>query len=162
MRLSEANMLTDEELAVVLDFADTVGGWIKSVRNEAFKRASQRTGSIPGYKLTAGKASYEFKTPEEVPQAILALPGSTLTYDDLYDRSLISPAQLKAKLKSQFKGRGHDAIWKAYDALVKNVGGASTSLVRNEDARDEVRRGHEFKALADKVTTKLEDLEDLL
>jgi hypothetical protein len=158
MRLKDANLLTNEELAVVLDFADTVGGWIKSVRNEAFKRASQKTGSIPGYKLTEGRASYEFKTPEEVPQAVSALG---LQGGDIYEQVLLSPAKLKAKLKAKYKGKGHDTVWKAFDDLIHNVGGASTSLVRHEDARDEVKRGHEFKALAEK-TVKHDDLEDLL
>lgn len=161
MRLKDANLLTNEELAVVLDFADTIGGWIKSVRNEAFKRASQKTGSIPGYKLTEGRASYEFKTPEEVPQVMSSLG---LSWDDIHEQVLLSPAKLKAKLKAKYKGRGHDEVWEKYNALVHNVGGASTSLVRHEDARDEVKRGHEFKALAEK-TAKIEtteEIEDLL
>lgn len=158
MRLKDANLLNNEELAVVLDFADTVGGWIKSVRNEAFKRASQKTGSIPGYKLTEGRASYEFHTPEEVPQAVSALG---LSWADIHEQMLISPAKLKAKLKAKHRGKGHKEVWDAYDRLVHNVGGASTSLVRHEDARDEVKRGHEFKALAEK-TAKPDELEDLL
>lgn len=160
MRLKEANSLTNEELAIALDFADTISGWMKSVRNEGFRRASAKTGSIPGYKLTEGKASYEFITPEEVPARVKAITNK-LSEDDLYEKVLITPAKLKAKLKGHYKGKGHEAVWEKYNQLVKNVGGASTSLVRDIDARDEVKRGHEFKAIAEKSVNP-DDIEDLL
>lgn len=156
MNFKDAWSLTDEELAQVLDFADVVGGWMKAVRAEAFKRASQVDGCIPGYKLTAGQASYQFRTPEVAEGKLIELG---LTRADLYEESFISPAQAKAKLKAKFKGRGHKEVWDKYDSLVKNVGGGGTSLVRDIDARDEVKRGHEFKDMIDKhAKTEVDDL----
>lgn len=161
MRLKDANSMTDDEISEVLDFADTISGWVKSVRWEGFKRANQRTGAIKGWKLAKSQASYEFHSPESVPQVVSTLG---LTRADIYDEVLISPAKLKAKLKAKYKGRGHKEIWDKYEALVHNVGGASTTLVRDSDIRDEVKRGHEFKEIAEK-SAKLansDDIEDLI
>lgn len=151
----EANSLSNEELAQALDFADIINGWLKAVRGEAFKRASQKTGSIPGYMLAAGKASYEFREPEGVE---IALAKLGLTRDDVYEEALVSPAKAKAKLKAKYKGKGHEQVWSEYDKLVRNVGANTTSLVRVTDPRDEVKRGHELKSIAEKYTAKFEDL----
>lgn len=161
MSFIEANVLSDAEIAQVLDFADTVGGWIKSVRAEAFKRACQRQGSIEGWKLAEGNASRDWLVPpEEVPQRLLALCPA-LQYDDLFDRALVSVPKAEALLKQHFKGRGHKEKFDEFNKkLVNKTTSASSTLVRVTDARPEKRRGQEFLARVAKTATT--DIEDLL
>jgi hypothetical protein len=162
MKFREANSLSDAELAEVLDFADTVSGWVKSVRSEAYRRAVQRSGCIPGYKTSEGKASRDWSIPpEEVPQRISGI-APDISIDDLYERSLKSVPQVEALLKSRFKGRGHKEVWDKFKKLLKKTNSASLSLVRDTDGRPEVRRGHEFAEIAKKAMTVTTDMEDLL
>jgi hypothetical protein len=99
MKFREANSLSDAELAEVLDFADTVSGWVKSVRAEAYRRAVQRSGCIPGYKTSEGKPSRDWSIPpEEVPQRISGI-APDISIDDLYERSLKSVPQVESSAK---------------------------------------------------------------
>lgn len=160
MGFREANSLTDAELAEVLDFADTVSGWVKSVRAEAFRRALRKSGSIPGWKTAAGAKSREWAIPpEEVPQAISSICAEIVPL--LYgDAPLKSVPQVEGLLKQRFKGRGHKEVFDKFKELVKETTSASQSLVRDTDARPEVRRGHEFAKFATTANTdtKAEDL----
>lgn len=160
MNLRDAVHMTDEQLAEVLDFADVLSGWVKSVRAEAYKRAHRQNGCVPGWKLAPGKSSYDFKDPNNAPEQLIELG---LTEDEIYGpRPLISQAQAKAVLKGKFRGRGHDGLWKKFDEIIKKSPG-TTTLVRATDGREEVRRGHEFKELAEKTAkTAKTEVDDLL
>lgn len=159
MSFKEANSLTDAEIAEVMDFADTVSGWVKSVRAEAFKRAMANPGSIPGWKLGESKSNREFFNPDTIPQAISAIDPS-IPYDDLFERSMRSPAQIENVLKTLFPGKKGAKIWREkFNALIKDKPSASTSLVRETDARPAVKRGREFSKY---VTKDKLDIEDLL
>lgn len=162
MRLRDANYLTDDEIAELLDFADTIQGWIKSIRAEGFKRASRKTGSIAGWKIGEPNSDRDWSLPpEEVPQKVIADFG--LNYDDLFTRSLKSVPQIEALLKTKYKGRGHKEIWDKFKKLVDTKKRVATSLVRDTDPRKEVKRGDEFKdIIAKKAKTEIDDIEDLL
>lgn len=157
MGFKEANSMTDAELAEVLDFADTVSGWVKSVRAEAYKRALRKSGCIPGWKMAAGNKSRDWAIePENVPQHISAICPEIVP--QLYTEALKSVPQVEALLKQRFKGRGHKKVWEAFKKLVNETTSASQTLVRDTDARPEVRRGHEFAKFATKAKTAEEDL----
>lgn len=159
MKLKDANYLTDDEIAELLDFADTLQGWIKSIRNEGFKRASRKTGSINGWKIGEPNSDRDWAIPpEEVPQKVIA--EFKLAYDDLFSRSLKSVPQIEALLKTKYKGRGHKEIWDKFKKLVDTKKRVATALVRDTDPRKEVKRGDEFK---DKIAKHDKtDIDDLL
>jgi len=158
---SNPNSLTDAELTKILDFGDIVGAHVKACRAEAFKRANRKPGCIPGYKIAPGQTNRDWQNPDTVPTALkkIGVPDELI-----WRRSVASPAQTEAALKTVFKGKP-DKLKEAMaelEKLIKKVSSGSQSLVRDIDPREEVKRGDEFKGKVEKYVKTANDADDLL
>ncbi len=92
--LQPAANLNDEQLGRVLDFADMVATWVKSVEEEAYKRATSG-GSVLGYKLVKGKGGNRKWADENIARKTIP-PGI-----EFYEKSAKSPAQIEKDLKAK-------------------------------------------------------------
>jgi hypothetical protein len=100
--------LMPEDIALILDNADTIQGWLNAVR--AYAHAQAESGVvIPGYALYPKQARKKWKDEAETAEA-LELAG--LTPDDIYaEPKLRTPAQIIKKLGKNAKAI--DALWSA-------------------------------------------------
>ena len=86
-------LLTNEQLAIILDKKDMAESWLTEVAALAFRKA-EAGEQIPGYKLVAGRGSRDW--------ADLAVAENTLEAalaDRAYERKLLSPAKAEAAYK---------------------------------------------------------------
>jgi hypothetical protein len=130
--------LTPAQVAEVLAKADVIEDWIAAVRKHALLEAEQGRAP-PGFKLVAKRAVRKWAADDEytVPELVLATNG-TLTYDDFYERKLVSPAQAEKLLKT--------AKAKLPEGLVNSVSSGYT-LATEDDKRPAVNllsAGDEF------------------
>lgn len=159
----EASAMSDEEISKVLDLADIAQAHFRAVRSEAFKRANKKSGKIKGYKIVPGANSRDWIEPDMVASRLLT--KTKLERGQIMIESLASPAMIEKQLKTAYKGKPielADAM-KFFNSLVKNTSSANQALVRDIDPREEVKRGNEFKGLAEKYgKSKPIDDDDLL
>jgi len=96
--------LTDEEVTTYYATLNEMEDWAKALRAEAFRRAAQRRGSIPGYKIVRGKAgSREWTDEKKAQSAILfALPPDAPDEMVFKPRELQSPTQIQKVLKKNY------------------------------------------------------------
>jgi hypothetical protein len=81
--------LSVERLGQILRAADGVENWLKAVRSHAYRIASEG-GTVPGFKLVAGKEGNRTWADEDDAAFALSLAG--VADEDLYIRKLITPA----------------------------------------------------------------------
>ena len=90
--LPQPCMLTGDQIARVLEFAEVLGPWIKSIREHATDRV--RNGNpVPGWKLVQGRASRKWLDEQ--------LTVDRLPPDVIYERKMRSPAQVEKELKAR-------------------------------------------------------------
>lgn len=83
-------------LAIALDRALIIEGWIKRVREVAHHEA-EAGRAVPGWKLVAKRATRKWRLPEERIADTLGML-THLQADDIYERSMRSPAQVEKLL----------------------------------------------------------------
>ena len=145
--MTNKHTVTDETIAELLDLADMLPGWIKSLRGAAYRRQMQDR-SIPGWKVVPGASRREFR--KDAGNGLAALYSELgLPEDALYESSPISPATAEKHIKSVFKGKkNNEEPLKKLNKLITAKSGAP-SLVRTIDGRPELKRGAEFDELPD-------------
>lgn len=80
--------LSDDQIAKVLRFADTLSSWADSVRGEAQSRM-EKGGALPGYKLVAKRANRVWADEATAEKTLCALVGE----EKAFSKKLVSPAQ---------------------------------------------------------------------
>lgn len=118
--------LTEEELAVVLEHADHIMDWLRSV--QAYVRQQKEDGHVlvDSWKLIEKRANRAWSKEEE--QVVADLADVGLTPEDLYVKKLLSPAQVEKLLRRE----GHQIP----DGLVERVVNGY-NLVPSSDPRPE-------------------------
>ena len=92
------DQLTVDELRVIVDNADDIIAWVKSAKEMAQTRLEHGL-SMPGYKLVQKRAVRSWAMPEdEIADKLCNEYG--LGDDDLFKRTLLSPAQIEKVLKA--------------------------------------------------------------
>lgn len=89
--LPEPKDLKVEHIKEIMDFADTLEGWLKNVANYAFELAD-RGIKIPGYKLVQKRANRKWRDEEIVKQELAKLQAINYWTEP----KLKSPAQIEA------------------------------------------------------------------
>jgi hypothetical protein len=127
-------ILVPEQFAQMLGQLHILDDWMKAMRAHALAML-ERGETVPGFKLVAKRATRKWKDEAEV-EAWLKAKGNA--EDDIFDRSLKSPAQIE-------KVVGKKNL--PAELVVKQSSGLS--MVPAADARPEVMltMGHEFPAL---------------
>ena len=87
-------LLTDEQIATVLDKGDQAITWLKDVQLYALKEA-ERGRVFDGYKLVAGRSNRKYSNPDAVATALLAegIPEAII-----YERSLLGITAMEKAL----------------------------------------------------------------
>lgn len=87
-------LLTDEQIATVLDKGDQAIAWLKDVQLYALKEA-ERGRAFEGYKLVAGRSNRKYSNPDAVATALLAegIPEAII-----YERSLLGITAMEKAL----------------------------------------------------------------
>ena len=127
LEFKPAPLLSDDELACVLDKADDLSKWAEEVFAYATAQAVSYGKTYPGWKLVSGRAVT--KLADEA-AAVNAARGAGLTDDQLFKKSLVTLTELKRLL-------GKDR----YEALILPYTKKSTpklTLTRETDKRQAV------------------------
>ena len=133
--------LSITELVTVLDNADILVDWIKSVRSHVMG-ILERGGEVPGYKAVPKRAMRKWIDEDDVVDHIRSVG---ITADEVFERKLRSPAQIEKILK-RLKEKLPENLW------VKNSSGFN--LAPTSDPRPQILLG----AGADFVKQKEEDV----
>lgn len=91
---------TPEKLAEVLNKIPAIEAWCKSVEQFAFFEA-QKGREIPGYKLVPKKTHRKWKEIENLETQLLLEAG--LSYDEVWNKKMKTPAQVEALLDKEGK-----------------------------------------------------------
>lgn len=127
LEFKPAPLLSDDELACVLDKADDLSKWAEEVFAYATAQAVSHGKTYPGWKLVSGRAVTKLA---DEPAAVNAARGAGLTDEQLYKKSLVTLTELKRLL-------GKDR----YEALILPYTKKSTpklTLTRETDKRQAV------------------------
>lgn len=101
LELRPPPLLSDDELACVLDKTDDLADWAQSVFAYATAQAVEHGRQFPGWKLVTGRSVTRIA---DEASAARAARGAGLTDDQLYRRTLVSLSELKKLLgKEQFE-----------------------------------------------------------
>lgn len=92
---ADPGVLSVSEMAAILDKADLIDNWVSAVRAHALHLAEAGT-EVPGYKLVDKRATRKWREDEH--QTVGHLGNIGLTDDDLFKRTLLSPAQIEKLL----------------------------------------------------------------
>ncbi len=121
--VAEADKLSNEELAHIIDRADVVETWIKAVRAVLSRRVDLGE-RVPGWKLVEKRANRKWSSEDAVAAKFEEIMG-----DDAFEpRAVLSPAKMEKALKK-------------FGADPKMIGpfvtreSSGTTLVRESDAR---------------------------
>ncbi len=156
----EVNALSDGELSVALDHADTLHGVRDSYRKEAMRRIAQHDRKIPGYKLVKSRTNREFAGDAGRDECYKALIGLGCYPDELYERkeymlagksfaetSLLTVPGVERMVKQKYKtfkrGRWKE-VWDEYFRPHIREFSGSLTLERETDGRPAHTRGSEF------------------
>lgn len=115
-------VLSDAEIARLLDNADLIDNWLSAVRSHALHRA-ESGHELPGYKLVSKRATRKWVDDGQVPQALSALG---LEGSEIYTRKLLSPAQIEKLLPKEKRAD--------IEALVEKIS-SGVNLVQITDIR---------------------------
>lgn len=94
--LPEAHALTEDEVLAVLDKADYVIEWLRSVQKYADEKLN-RGEEVPGWKLVAKRSNRAWTDEAEVEAALAKIPG--IDIDDYKPRKLLSVRQAELLLR---------------------------------------------------------------
>jgi len=122
-------LLSLDEVRNILDSADDITAWVKSVKEYAQARLEAGM-DMPGWKLVPKRPTREWSLPEaEVADWLCERYG--LGDEDLYIKKFVSPAQVEKVLKADKKTKGEIA------ALV-SMSSSGTTLAPGSDPRPAV------------------------
>lgn len=135
--LPKPDDLTPEQIAQILDKADVVEEWLSSIRAYAFRQA-EAGQHIPGHKLVPRRAVRKWAGADEaeIARQLIEAGKGAVKDDDLFKKSLVSPAQAEKLVGKKNLPQG----------LIVAVS-SGYSLVRDSDPRpkqDMLPPGHEF------------------
>lgn len=119
---ADPGLLSPDELARLLDSADLIDKWLAAVRAHALHLAESGQ-AVPGYKLVDKRATRRWRDEDAAPQHLSAIG---LKPDDIYKRSLLSPAQVEKLLPKEKRAVLADLVEKVSSGV---------NLVRDDDAR---------------------------
>jgi hypothetical protein len=134
-------VLTDKELAGILDSAEMITAWMEKVRQEASQRLDHG-GAIPGWKLVAKRAMEKWIDPDD---ALADLNNMFPHVDGLL--KLRTPAQVKKTLKAAKENPDIVAAYTCKDS-------SGNTLARDDDTRPRVETSP--KTVFDMLKTSLE------
>jgi hypothetical protein len=143
--LTDKHTYSNDTIAKMLDFLDMVPGFIKAVKQEAFKRALNDR-RIGGRKIVKGKRERSIQDEEFIRNKYKEWG---IPLDALYDHSLVTPLSIEKQLKARFKAEGRGVWKKRFEELepaIKLAQGGLT-LVRDTDGRPQFKKGDEFGEL---------------
>lgn len=160
----EVNAMSDNQLAVALDHADTLHGVRDSYRKEAMRRIAQHDRKIPGYKLVKSRVQRDFAGDAGRAGCYEKLLEFGYAANDLYERKPFSVGTLtlyeqtplsvagvermvKQKYKS-FKAGTWKKVWDEHFRPHLREFSSSLTLERETDGRPAHTRGSEFGAIA--------------
>jgi len=145
----DPRLMTLEQIATLLPKFDAVEDWMRSVRAFAFSEA-EGGKQIPGYKLVAKQAHRKWAVPEadvvSFAKAEMEAKVKDFNLDYLYERSLVSPAQMEKLL-------GYKSKQKLPGELVSKKSSGNT-LVGIDDPRPAVN----LLSAVDEFSSTEEDL----
>ena len=119
--------LTLEQVATIAANAPTVRSWLAAAESMVFDLL--RSGSkVPGFKLVTGRAQRRWADPADAAKALAAVLGGDAE-TQLYERSLISPAQAEKLLKSRKLFKAHAS---RFNALTVRPDGAPTMALESD------------------------------
>lgn len=81
----EADKLTNEEIADILGQIDSIGIWIKQIKDYAYNQVLNKGVKYSGYKLVKGKSSRAYADNELI---IKTLKENGYTEEDIYDKKI--------------------------------------------------------------------------
>lgn len=97
--MTEARLLTLEQIAIVLEKADAAIDWLNDVKTYALKQAEKGV-PIPGFKLVEGRSNRKYTSHDDVAAALRA---AGLPDEVIYDKSLRNITALEKDLgKKEF------------------------------------------------------------
>ena len=120
--------LTDEEIAEVLDTADSLSKWAKSVSDFALDRALNHGVKYPGFKLVEGRSNRTYTDEAEVVHRVLE--NTAFTEDDIIIKKVKGITDMERLL-------GKKQFGIVLDGLIVKPQGKPT-LVHSEDKRPEL------------------------
>jgi len=124
------DQLTVDELRVIVDNADDIIAWVKSAKEMAQTRLENGL-PMPGYKLVAKRATRSWAMSEdEIADKLCAEFG--LGDDELFKKTLLSPAQVEKVLKADRQTKDY------LSAFVKSES-SGTTLAPEGDKRSAVK-----------------------
>lgn len=147
---SEINAISDAELAIRLDYLDTLQGQRDEARKEAMRRIMNMDRTIPGFALFKSKQDRAFadeKAEAEVRAKCLDMGAKD---DDLFEKKPVSVAGIERYFKAYFRHMGNGAWKKAFDQVVEphiRKFSSSLTLDRTTYGGQKHSRGSEFDAL---------------
>jgi hypothetical protein len=118
----------DDKLAYVMDRADMIEGWIKSIRAEVERRLLAGE-PVTGYKLVQGKRGNRmWASPDDAEAALKAM---RVKHDQMYDYKLASPTSIEKLVKADEIGPRQ---WTKIQALITQSEG-QPSVAPKSDKR---------------------------
>ena len=130
-------VLTLEQIAMVLERGETVAKWVSDVQSYALKQAEKGI-AVPGYKLVEGRSNRRYKSQDLVAER---LKEHGFKEAAIYERNLLG---LTAMATALGKKRFDEVLG---DLIEKPTG--KPVLVPNADKRDVIESNHGFSAIAD-------------
>jgi hypothetical protein len=134
--------MTTGDLSRALLWRKTVEGWFKAVADELYRRLDLGE-EVPEWKLADGKNKRDWSS-EQSASGHLTFLG--LDDDDIFERSMISPAKAEKALVEQ--GYKRKQLPQLLDPFVTKTRGATT-MVRASDKREAIATGSPFGNLDD-------------
>lgn len=122
------NELTDEEIAEVLDSADSLAKWAKAVGDYALDRALNHGVRYPGFKLVEGRSNRTYTNEAAVVKKVIE--NTDFTEDDIIIKKVKGITDMEKLL-------GKKQFGTILDGLVVKPQGKPT-LVHSEDKRPEL------------------------
>jgi hypothetical protein len=134
-KLKDPTGFPAEVLAAMLERVDVIVDFAKLVQAEALKRLEAGL-ALPGFKLVRGrKGARQWSNADE---AEAALKRARLKADEMYNRTLISPAQAEKLLKAKPR------TWNKVQALITQKDGA-LHVAPESDKRPAVTTAEAFE-----------------
>ncbi len=130
--------MSDEQMIEILDKADTITGFIKSVRAHAQSRI-EGGNAVGDYKLVRGRATRSWIDQDKVEAAF----SEVLSEDDMFTKKFVSPAQMEKVLKANPKCKKVLGIKTVKDAKAEiesfvDPGEGKLTLAPGHDKREQV------------------------
>lgn len=96
----EADLLTDEEVADILDRSKNFSSWLKSVGDFALAQAVANSKKWPGYKLVEGRSNRKYMNEDEVAKTLL---DKGFVEEKIYEKNLLGITAMEKVLgKTEF------------------------------------------------------------